>query len=70
MLTTGMPVEVSMNWPVLLNESCPMKLMIYGCVIRSNRRARRWRSNGTSFAPREGRSKGNGRPPVEFRLPS
>jgi hypothetical protein len=36
MLTTGMPVEVSMNWPVLLNDSCPMKLMIYGCVVRSN----------------------------------
>jgi len=36
MLTTGMPVELSMNWPVLLNDSCPMKLMIYGCVIRSN----------------------------------
>ena len=38
MLTTGMPVEVSMNWPVLLNDSCPMKLMIYGCVVRSNER--------------------------------
>ena len=25
-----------MSWPVLLNDSCPMKLMIYGCVIRSN----------------------------------
>src|SRR5881296_1053201 len=36
MLTTGMPVELSMNWPVLLNDSCPMKLMIYGCVVRSN----------------------------------
>ena len=36
MLTIGMPVELSMNWPVLLNDSCPMKLMIYGCVIRSN----------------------------------
>ncbi len=36
MLTTGMPVEISMNWPVLLNETCPMKLMIYGCVVRSN----------------------------------
>jgi hypothetical protein len=35
MLTAGMPVELSMNWPVLLNDSCPMKLMIYGCVIRS-----------------------------------
>ena len=36
MLTTGMPVELSMTWPVLLNDSCPMKLMIYGCVVRSN----------------------------------
>jgi len=36
MLTTGMPVELSMSWPVLLNDSCPMKLMIYGCVVRSN----------------------------------
>ena len=38
MLTSGMPVELSMNWPVLLNESWPMKLMIYGCVVRSNER--------------------------------
>lgn len=36
MLTSGMPVELSINWPVLLNDSCPMKLMIYGCVVRSN----------------------------------
>ena len=36
LLTAGMPVELSMSWPVLLNDSCPMKLMIYGCVIRSN----------------------------------
>jgi c-di-GMP-binding flagellar brake protein YcgR len=34
-LTAGMPVELSVNWPVLLNDSCPMKLMIYGCVVRS-----------------------------------
>ena len=38
MLTSGMPVELSMLWPVLLNDSCPMKLMIYGCVVRSNER--------------------------------
>ena len=36
MLTSGMPVELTMMWPVLLNDSCPMKLMIYGCVVRSN----------------------------------
>src|SRR5215813_13716914 len=38
MLTAGMPVELSMSWPVLLHDSCPMKLMIYGCVIRTNER--------------------------------
>ncbi len=38
MLTSGLPVELSMNWPVLLNDYCPMKLMIYGCVIRSDER--------------------------------
>src|SRR3954469_11066303 len=37
-LTAGMPVELSMNWPVLLHDSCPMKLMIYGCVIRTSDR--------------------------------
>ena len=36
MLTSGMTIEISMTWPVLLNDSCPMKLMIYGCVVRSN----------------------------------
>jgi len=35
-LAVGMPVELSMNWPALLNDCCPMKLTIYGCVIRSN----------------------------------
>jgi hypothetical protein len=38
MLTSGMPIELSLSWPVLLNDSCPMKLMIFGCVIRSNGR--------------------------------
>jgi hypothetical protein len=39
MLTSGMPVELSLSWPVLLNDSCPMKLMIYGCVVRSNEKS-------------------------------
>ena len=38
MLSSGTPVELSMHWPLLLNETCPMKLMIYGCVVRSNER--------------------------------
>jgi PilZ domain len=36
MLSIGIPVELSMNWPVLLNQNCPLKLMIYGCVVRSS----------------------------------
>jgi hypothetical protein len=36
LLGLGMPVEISMVWPVLLNDLCPMKLMIYGCVVRSD----------------------------------
>lgn len=71
MLTTGMPVEVSMNWPVLLNESCPMKLMIYGCVIRSNEKGAavaieryEFRTQGRAFQP------SSAGPSVEFRLPS
>jgi hypothetical protein len=35
-LTPGIPVEISMNWPVLLNDVCPMKLVIYGCIVRAN----------------------------------
>ena len=36
-LTSGMPVELAIHWPVLLNYTCPMKLMIYGYVVRSHR---------------------------------
>jgi hypothetical protein len=39
MLTSGIAIEISMTWPVLLNGSCPMKLMIYGCVLRSNNKS-------------------------------
>lgn len=72
MLTTGMPVELSMTWPVLLNDSCPMKLMIYGCVVRSNERGA-----AVVIERYEFRTQGRGLqhtptipPPVEFRLPS
>ncbi len=34
-LNPGLPVELSVNWPALLNDVCPMKLMIFGCVVRS-----------------------------------
>ena len=71
MLTTGMPVELSMTWPVLLNDSCPMKLMIYGCVVRSNERGA-----AVAIERYEFRTQGRGLhapsipAPVEFRIPS
>jgi hypothetical protein len=27
-------VELSISWPVLLNNNCPMQLIVYGCVLR------------------------------------
>jgi len=57
-LTAGMPVELSMTWPVLLNDNCPMKLMIYGCVVRSTERGAavaieryEFRTQGRTYAP-------------------
>ena len=71
MLTSGMPVELSLNWPVLLNDSCPMKLMIYGCVVRSNEKVA-----GVAIERYEFRTSGARAfqqpampPPVEMRWP-
>lgn len=72
MLTTGMPVELSMNWPVLLNDSCPMKLMVYGCVVRSNERGAAVAIERYEFRTQGSRAfQQPGIPaPVELRLPS
>jgi hypothetical protein len=35
-LPMGVPIELSISWPALLNDYCPMKLMIFGCVVRSS----------------------------------
>jgi hypothetical protein len=35
-LTPGTFVELSISWPVLLNQSCPMRLIIFGRVQRSS----------------------------------
>ena len=70
-LMVGMPIELSMNWPVLLNDSCPMKLMIYGCVVRSNEKGAavaieryEFRTQGTKAFQQPGIPA-----PVEFRFP-
>lgn len=34
-LKEGCFIELSINWPVLLDDICPMHLMVYGQVVRS-----------------------------------
>jgi len=35
-LPEGVPIERAISWPALLNDSCPMTLMVFGCVLRSS----------------------------------
>ncbi len=35
-LPPGERVEMSMNWPARVNHVCPMKLVIFGWVVRSD----------------------------------
>ena len=72
-LTAGMPVELSMNWPVLLHDSCPMKLMIYGCVIRSSEKGAAVAIERYEFRTQGSRSfqqqaQHNANPVMEFRF--
>jgi hypothetical protein len=34
-LPMGTLIELAISWPALLNDNCPMKLMVFGRVIRS-----------------------------------
>jgi PilZ domain len=34
-LNPGTPIELSVSWPAQLNHTCLLKLMVYGCVVRS-----------------------------------
>ena len=34
-LSPGLPVEVAIEWPALLRESVPLRLVTYGIVVRS-----------------------------------
>ena len=37
-IQTGAFVELSISWPVLLDETCPMRLIVLGQVIRTSGR--------------------------------
>jgi hypothetical protein len=35
LLPAGSFIELSISWPVLLEDSCPMRLIVFGRVVRS-----------------------------------
>ena len=35
-LSVGMTVELSITWPIALNGSCPLNLVVLGRVVRSD----------------------------------
>jgi hypothetical protein len=35
-LTAGSFIELSISWPVLLEDSCPMRMIVFGRVLRSS----------------------------------
>jgi|SRR5579863_10379460 len=37
-LVSGSFIELSISWPVLLEDSCPMRLIVFGRVVRSKGR--------------------------------
>ncbi|HMD70989.1 MAG TPA: PilZ domain-containing protein [Bryobacteraceae bacterium] len=34
-LATGAFIEISISWPVVLDDGCPMRLIVFGKVLRS-----------------------------------
>jgi hypothetical protein len=57
-LGTGTPVELAIAWPARVNDICPMKLMVYGCVVRSDEQSAvlsieryEFRTQGTTSLP-------------------
>src|SRR5215471_20219681 len=34
-LTLGAYIELSISWPVMLDDTCPMRLIVFGRVLRS-----------------------------------
>jgi hypothetical protein len=48
-LKIGSYLELSVSWPVLLNQSCPLKLVVSGRVVRSDARGTAMRLDRYEF---------------------
>jgi hypothetical protein len=51
-LNPGTPIELSVSWPARLNHTCLLKLMVYGCVVRSEASAAAIRTEHYEFRTR------------------
>jgi hypothetical protein len=65
MLKPGNFVELSIHWPVLLDDSCPMRLIVFGRVLRAQNNAAvcsidkyEFRTAARTFQAAAGRSDG------------
>jgi hypothetical protein len=38
-LAVGTPLTLCLAWPALLNGECPLQLVVYGCIARSEEKA-------------------------------
>ena len=48
-LPVGSPIVIMMNWPFMLDGVCPLKLVIHGHVVRSDRKGVAVRSKQHEF---------------------
>ena len=53
MLKVGSYLELSANWPVLLDGACPLKLVVFGKVVRSDERMTALRVDRHEFRTRK-----------------
>ena len=51
-LNRGTRIELSMSWPARLNDTSRLKLVIYGCVVRSEKSAAAMRIEQYEFRTR------------------
>jgi hypothetical protein len=66
-LPTGAFIEVSINWPVLLQGSCPLSLLVVGRVVRSENNRVAVRMKRYEFMTRQIRNakdSGSGNPKI------
>ena len=61
MLVSGMSLQLSISWPVLLNHSCPIKLVVHGYVAHSNDKGAAVKIERYEF-----RTQGRGQVPAAF----